>query len=369
MLLTPERGSLAKAHEMTGQIQSIEQRPNDAADSKTPDSLTVGRRVLGLEAEGLTALADGLDQSFIDAVDLILAVTGTGSAVADGAGSTLGQGTGRVVVTGIGKSGHVARKIAATLASTGTPALFVHPAEASHGDLGMITPHDAVLALSNSGRMAELAALAPYVKRFKIPLIGITRDPSSPLAEQADIAILLPQVEEACPLHLAPTTSTTMTLALGDALAMALLEQRGFSADEFRVFHPGGALGQKLLRTHDLMHKGDALPLVPTATTMADAMVMISEKSFGCVGVIDGAGALLGIITDGDLRRHMAPDLLQKPVDEIMTKNPQTIRPSALAAEGLGIMNDRSITSLFVVEDGQAIGLLHVHDLLRAGVA
>ncbi len=332
---------------------------------KPVDVKEVGRRVLALEADGLTALAASLDDSFVRAVDLIFVTTGGADyKSADGA-----PPTGRVVVTGIGKSGHVGRKIAATLASTGTPAMFVHPAEAVHGDLGMITRNDVVLAISYSGRMAELAALAPYAKRFSIPMIGITRDIASPLGEQSDIALLLPKVDEACPLHLAPTTSTTMTLALGDALAMALLEKRGFSADEFRIFHPGGALGQKLLRVHDLMHKGDALPLVGADTSMGDTLVCISEKSFGCAGVVDGDGRLLGIVTDGDLRRHMSPDLLTTPTGEIMTASPKTIRPTALAAEAVAIMNEKSITSLFVVEDERPVGLIHIHDLLRAGVA
>ena len=350
-------GERKRENIMTGHIQPLS-KPSAGDDI---DPIAVGRRVLSLEADALRTLAAGLDQSFVAAAQLIFKATGRHGA------DTVGKG--RVVVTGIGKSGHVGRKMAATLASTGTPALFMHPAEAAHGDLGMIAPHDVVLAVSNSGRMAELAAIAPYVKRFKIPLIGITRDPLSPLAEQSDIALLLPSVEEACPLHLAPTTSTTMTLALGDALAMALLEMRGFSAEEFRVFHPGGALGQKLLRAHDLMHRDTALPIVVSGTTMADAMVMISEKSFGCAGVIDEGGKLLGIITDGDLRRHMSPDLLTRPVEQIMTRSPKTIRPTALAAEALAIMNEKSITSLFVVEDQKPIGLLHVHDLLRAGVA
>jgi len=247
--------------------------------------------------------------------------------------------------------------------------MFVHPAEAVHGDLGMITRHDVVLAISYSGRMAELAALGPYAKRFRIPMIGITRDLLSPLGEQSDIALILPCMDEACPLHLAPTTSTTMTLALGDALAMALLEKRGFSADEFRIFHPGGALGQKLLRVHDLMHDGSSLPLVRTDTSMGDTLLCISEMSFGCAGVVNAEGHLLGIVTDGDLRRHMSPDLLSRPTGDIMTKSPKTIRPNALAAEAVAIMNEKSITSLFVVEDKRPVGLIHIHDLLRAGVA
>ena len=321
---------------------------HDAGDAAVCD---VARQVLTPEAAGLTALAQSINHSFEQVVDRLFGISG------------------RVAVSGIGKSGHVARKIAATLASTGTPALFVHPAEASHGDLGMITPDDALLVLSNSGRLAELSVLAPYSRRFRIPLIGMTRRAGSPLATESDLVLLLPESEEACPLHLAPTTSTTQMLALGDALAMALLTRRGFSADEFRVFHPGGALGQRLLRVSDLMHVGAALPLVTGTAGMAETLLAISEKSFGCAGVVDDAGALAGIITDGDLRRHMSDSLLSRMASEVMTTGAKTIRPGALAAEALGVMNDKSITSLFVVEDGRPVGLIHIHDLLRAGVA
>jgi arabinose-5-phosphate isomerase len=320
---------------------------NDAA----VDVIAVAREVLKVEIAGLEALSRTLDASFERAVDTLFHIEG------------------RIVVSGIGKSGHIARKIAATLSSTGSPALFVHPAEASHGDLGMITPKDALLVISNSGKLAELSVLAPYSRRFKIPMIGMTRDLQSPLAQESDLVLLLPPAEEACPLHLAPTTSTTMTLALGDALAMALLKRRGFSADEFRTLHPGGALGQKLLRVQDLMHVEEALPIVPADATMAEALVCISAKSFGCAGVVDAKGELLGIITDGDLRRHMSGDLLERPASAIMTANPKVIRPTALAAEALGLMNEKSITSLFVVEDSRPVGLIHIHDLLRAGVA
>ena len=324
-------------------------------DSESPWSgdLTVARRVLGLEAGALTALADALDQSFTAALDLLQAVTG------------------RVIISGMGKSGHVSRKIAATLASTGTPAQFVHPGEASHGDLGMITGKDAVVAISNSGRTAELGDLVAYTRRFAIPLIAITGRAGSTLAVAADVALILPQVDEACPMGLAPTTSTTMTLGLGDAIAIALLERRGFSAEDFQLFHPGGSLGRKLLKVRDIMHDGDELPLCLSETRMADAILTMTAGRFGCVGVVDGEGGLLGIITDGDLRRHMDPDLLSLRAGDVMTGEPKTIRPGALAAEALRVMTMREhpITSLFVVEERSPSGIVHIHDCLRAGVA
>jgi arabinose-5-phosphate isomerase len=310
------------------------------------------RRVLRIEIDGLKALLDELDGSFTAAVDC------------------LAQVRGRVTVTGMGKSGHVARKIAATLASTGTPALFVHPGEASHGDLGMIAENDAVLALSNSGDTAELGAIVAYGKRFGIPLIAMTRRNGSSLAEAADVTLLLPAIAEACPMGLAPTTSTTMMIALGDALAVALLERKGFSTDDFQVLHPGGQLGRQLLRVADVMHSGAAMPLVPRGTGMADAILVMTAKSFGCVGVTDDNGKLVGILTDGDLRRHMGDDLLRSTVDRIMSPRPKTIRPQALAVEALGQMNAQAITSLFAVDDGRRpLGILHIHDCLRAGVA
>ena len=320
-----------------------------------PDDLGVARRVLGQEAAALSALAQGLGGEFPRAVDV------------------LATATGRVVVTGMGKSGHVARKIAATLASTGTPALFVHPAEASHGDLGMITRGDAVIALSNSGDTPELAAILTYCRRFRIPLVAMTSRSASALAEQADLVLLLPDVGEACPLGLAPTTSTTMMLALGDALAVSLLERRGFSAGDFRVFHPGGKLGARLLKVADLMHRGDELPVVPLGARMADAILVMSAKGFGVVGIVDAAGGLAGIVTDGDLRRHMGADLLQRGVDEVMTADPRTIRPGALAVEALALMNGYRphISVLFVRDDDdrRPQGLIRVHDCLSAGIA
>jgi len=313
--------------------------------------IQAGRRVLRLEAESLGALADTLGADFVAALDLLHKVTG------------------RVIVTGMGKSGHVACKIAATLASTGTPAFFVHPAEASHGDLGMITAEDAVVALSNSGNTPELADIIAYTRRFGIPLIAIVGRERSVLAERADVALMLPHMPEACPMGLAPTTSTTMALALGDAISVALLERRGFSPEDFQVFHPGGALGKKLSKVSEIMHGGGELPLCAPETPMSEAIIVMSATSFGCIGVTDGDGNLIGIVTDGDLRRHMSADLLVKSAADVMTRGPQTIRPNALAAEALRVMDARKITSLFVVENRRPVGFLRMHDLLRAGVA
>ena len=280
------------------------------------DDYRAARRVLDIEAKAIVALARGLDHRFIAALDLLAGVTG------------------RVVVTGMGKSGHIARKIAATLASTGTPALYVHPGEASHGDLGMIAENDAVIALSNSGETPELADLLAYSRRFSIPLIGITGRAGGTLQEMADVTLVLPDAPEGCPMGLAPTTSTTLMLALGDAIAVALLERKGFTASDFHVLHPGGRLGRKLIRVSDLMHIGDELPLVAPEMPMAEALLVMTRKRFGCVGIVDGRGRIVGIVTDGDLRRHM----------------------------------QGTITNLFVVENGRPIGILHLHDCLRAGV-
>ena len=313
--------------------------------------LATGRRVISREAEALMLLADGVGDSFALAVDRMLSANG------------------RVIVSGMGKSGHVARKIAATLASTGTPAQFVHPAEASHGDLGMMTQADVALVLSNSGETPELADLIAYTRRFDIGLIGVAAQAESTLIRQSDVAILLPKAEEVCPMGLAPTTSTTMTLALGDALAVALMEHRKFTPDNYRDFHPGGSLGARLSKTGDLMHVD--LPLVDGSTSMRDALLTITQKGFGVVGVTDKVGGLIGIITDGDLRRNM-DGLLDLTADEVMTKGPITIRPDALAEEAVAIMNEKKVTSLFVVDpttSARAIGILHIHDCLRVGVA
>lgn len=319
--------------------------------------LASARRVLELEARGLSELAAFLNESFTQAINMISAAEG------------------RVIVTGMGKSGHVGKKIAATMASTGTPAFFVHPAEASHGDMGMIVRGDVVLALSNSGEAKELSDLIEYTRRFAIPLIAITSRPQSTLATKSDITLLLPPVAEACPNGLAPTTSTTMTLALGDALAVTLLEKKGFTAKDFKVFHPGGKLGQQLMRVTEIMHKGDALPLASEDIRMSDAVKIISEKSFGCIALTDAAGRLSGIITDGDIRRHLASNIMDKKASDIMTKNPKVATTGTLVAEAMAVMNGLApgapkITALVVVDDNRVPqGLLHIHDCLRAGFA
>lgn len=347
-------GTPILARSSTGKGQELRRlnAPDANAIPSEATDIAVARRVLRTEIAGLQALADGLDTSFAAAIELLAGVTG------------------RVTVTGMGKSGHIARKIAATFASTGTPALFVHPAEASHGDLGMIAPGDAVVALSNSGDTAELGDIVAYVKRFRIPLIAMTRRDGSSLAEAADVVLVLPKSGEACPMGLAPTTSTTMMLALGDALAVAMLERKGFSVTDFQLLHPGGQLGRHLLRVVDIMHGGEAMPLVKSGILMTEAMLVMTTKSFGCIGITDTAGQLMGIITDGDLRRHMGDGLLRSTVDAVMNREPKTIRPQALAAEALGRMNEHAITSLFAVdEERRPLGILHIHDCLRAGVA
>lgn len=319
----------------------------------TPDRailLETGRRVIDIEARALDLLTAALDDSFAAAVEIIL------------------KARGRVIVSGMGKSGHVGRKIAATFASTGTPAQFVHPAEASHGDLGMVTPEDVALVLSNSGETPELADIIAHTRRFSIPLIGVASREGSTLLRQSDVAILLPRAEEACGTGVVPTTSTTMTLALGDALAVALMEHRQFTPEDFRTYHPGGKLGARLSRVADLMHRD--MPLVALDTPMSEALLVISQKGFGVVGVTDAAGRLAGIITDGDLRRHME-GLLSRNAAEVMTAAPRTIDPGALAEKAVAVMNDRKITCLFAVDpagDDRPMGILHIHDCLRAGV-
>jgi arabinose-5-phosphate isomerase len=312
-------------------------------------------RTLETEAGGINALMaaidNGLGRSFTAAIELIRSASG------------------RVIITGMGKSGHVGRKIAATLASTGTPAFFVHPGEASHGDLGMITPDDVIMALSWSGEAAELKDLTNYSRRFKIGLIAVTAYPESALAQAADVVLALPQAREACPHNLAPTTSTLMQQALGDALAIALLEARGFTALQFAELHPGGKLGAMLKFVRDIMRSGDAMPIVPLGTRMAEALVEMTAKSLGCVIITSPDGRLMGIVTDGDLRRHMRPDLPQLRVDEIMTRTPMTVAPDLLASEALEILNSSKRTQLIVVEADKPVGVVHVHDLLRAGVA
>jgi arabinose-5-phosphate isomerase len=331
-------------------------RSEDEPISERDDALIAcALRTLEAETGGLAALSaaigSGLGQAFISAVAMIKAARG------------------RVIVSGMGKSGHIGNKIAATLSSTGTPAFFVHPAEASHGDLGMITSDDVIIAMSWSGETAELKNLINYSRRFRIGLIAITADAASTLGQAADVALALPQAREACPHNLAPTTSSLMQLALGDALAIALLESRGFTALDFRALHPGGRLGAALTFVRDLMHTGPQMPLKPTGTLMSEAIVEMSAKGWGCVGITDADGHLVGIITDGDLRRHMRPDLLDARVEDVMTWGPNTVRPDQLASEALEIINSLKRTVLLVVEGQRAVGLIHLHDLLRAGVA
>jgi arabinose-5-phosphate isomerase len=282
---------------------------------------------------------------------------------------TIRRARGRVIVTGMGKSGHIGQKIAATLASTGTPAFFVHPSEASHGDLGMITREDVILALSWSGETVELSSVLTFSRRFGVTLIALTSRADSALGKAADIVLHLPAAQEACPHGLAPTTSTAMQLAAGDCLALALLESRGFSAADFKVFHPGGQLGANLQYASDLMHKGEKLPLVGESAAMGEALVVMTEKSFGCLGVVDDGGRLVGIVTDGDLRRHMGPGLLVARVGDVMTHAPKTIAPDMLASAVLALVNQSRITALFVVADDKPVGIIHIHDLLRSGVA
>ncbi|SFL81883.1 arabinose-5-phosphate isomerase [Bradyrhizobium sp. NFR13] len=326
-----------------------------AMSDQAIEAIASALRTLEAEASGVTALAAALQSdlgpAFVAAAELIL------------------KAKGRLIITGLGKSGHIGRKIAATFASTGTPAFFVHAAEASHGDLGMITPDDVIMALSWSGEQPEMKNLITYAKRFRIGVVAITSEATSTLAEAADVALTLPKAREACPHNLAPTTSSLMMLAMGDALAIALLEGRGFTSVDFSVLHPGGKLGAMLKYTRDLMHSGDAVPLKPLGTKMSDALVEMSSKGFGCVGITDGNGHVVGIVTDGDLRRHMRADLMTVLVDKVMTKNPKTISRDLLAGEALEILNSSKITALLVTDARKPVGIVHLHDLLRAGVA
>jgi arabinose-5-phosphate isomerase len=321
-----------------------------AKEATANSDLDVAREVLAQESAALTELGRLLDERFTDAVEVFAKVGG------------------RVIVGGIGKSGQIARKVAATLASTGTPAQFVHPSEASHGDLGMVTGQDAVLLFSKSGENGELTDILSYAKRYSIPLIAITGNPTSTLSLAADVVLTLPDVAEACPMGLAPTTSTTMMMALGDALAVALLERSGFSADRFRVLHPGGRLGASLRRVGDLMRTAPDVPLAARDATMSDVLLVMSEKNFGCAGIVDEHDRLAGIITDGDLRRHMAPGLLELTAGAVMTADPQTISSESLIAEAVALMAGK-ITNLFVVDDGRVVGIVRLHDCLQAGAA
>jgi arabinose-5-phosphate isomerase len=330
-------------------------KPVDVTADRAQATIASALRTLEAEGSGVDALAaalrDGLGTSFAAAIDVIRAAEG------------------RVIVTGMGKSGHVARKIASTFASTGTPAFFVHPGEASHGDLGMISNHDVILALSWSGETAELKNITDYSRRHNIKLIAITAIKDSALAKAADVVLALPHAREACPHNLAPTTSSLMQLALGDALAIALLESHGFTAVDFGMLHPGGKLATLLQTVGDIMHTGSTMPLSPLGSRMAEAILEMTAKGFGCVGITDPGGLLVGIITDGDLRRHMHNKLLDASVDEVMTRGPKTVRRDQLLSETLDMLNTMKVTALFAIEGGKPVGIIHVHDLLRAGTA
>ncbi len=312
--------------------------------------LEEAKRVLSNESNAIKQLAKSLGKNYVDAIDRLDNVEG------------------RVIFTGIGKSGHVARKMASTFSSTGVPSYFVHPSEASHGDLGIIDNSDAVVVISNSGETPEISDLVEYTKRHKIPLITITSNLDSLIAEQSDIALLLPKVKEACPMGLAPTTTTTMTMALGDAMAINLMTRRNFSANDFKLRHPGGKLGKQLLKVSDIMHKEDEVPVTKKDSLMSDVIIQMTTKSFGCVAVLDERKLLVGIITDGDLRRHMSDKLLQQLAEDVMTPGPKSIRPIALASEAVAVMNELEITNLFVTEKKSVVGIIHIHDCLRAGI-
>lgn len=316
------------------------------------NSIATARRVLAIETDALTALSESLGVDFETAIEALLAVKG------------------RIILSGVGKSGHVARKISATLASTGTPSLYVHPTEASHGDMGMITGDDAVIALSRSGETKELADLIGYCRRFGVPLFGMTTHADSALGRASNHILKLPDAPEACSETRAPTTSTTLQIALGDAISVALLEAKGFTASDFKTYHPGGSLGAAMASVGDLMHSGEHMPLTDIATSMTDAMAIMSKKGFGCLGILDG-GALAGMITDGDIRRHLSDDLTRKALSDIMTRSPKTAAPDELAADCLRRMTggDSKIMQMFVIEDNRPVGIVHLHDFLRVGLA
>jgi arabinose-5-phosphate isomerase len=323
----------------------------NSTNTITLKDLEHAKQVLLIEAAGLTKLSQSLNETLTNALDIIQNIKG------------------RVVVTGMGKSGHVAKKIAATLASTGKLAFFIHPGEASHGDIGMIGRDDVVLALSNSGETPELHDIISYTRRFNIPLIGMTSQSSGTLALESDVNLILPSAEEACFIGLAPTTSTTMMMAYGDVLAVVLMQRQGFSAEDFKLRHPGGHLGQSLLKVSDIVHVGNALPIASELDLMTEILPEMTAKNLGCIGIINNEGNLTGIVTDGDLRRHMANGILDLTATEVMNPNVKTIRPAALASEALQIMNNAKITGLFVSDKQKIVGLLHVHDCLRAGIA
>ena len=336
-------------------MRSADSAATIAVKPEAGGDLAAAHRVLDYAGEAIRTLRENIDGAFGRAVDIVFAAKG------------------RVIVSGMGKSGHIGRKIAATLASTGTPAHFVHPAEASHGDLGALVPGDVLLMISWRGETAELSDLITYAKRFHIPLIGVAANEDSSLMQAADVKLLLPKSREACPMGLAPTTSTTLMLVLGDALAVALMERRGFSADQYRELHPGGSLGRALIRVSDLMHIGEDIPLAAETDLMQQVLIVMAARRFGCVGITDGRGSLIGIITDGDLSRHMSRDLLDKTAGHVMTRKPKIAAPNQLAAEALAFMNDNKITRLFVLDPqdraGRPVGILHIHDCLRAGIA
>ena len=319
--------------------------------TKSQNDLDRAKHVLELEANGLKALAKSLDSSLTKALDILQNIKG------------------RVIVTGMGKSGHDANKIAATLASTGRPSFFIHPGEASHGDIGMISNEDAVLVLSNSGETPEISDIIAYTRRFKIPLISLTSQSNSTMANASDVALILPSAEEACVIGLAPTTSTTMMMAFGDVLAVVLMERQGITIEDFKLRHPGGQLGQRLLKVSDIMHTGEALPIASGSDPMTEVLPEMTLKSLGCIGILSKEEKLSGIITDGDLRRHMGGGILNLTASEVMTPEAITIKPNALASEALQIMNEAKIPSLFVAEEDKVVGLLHIHDCLRAGLA
>ena len=308
-------------------------------------------RTINEEIKTLEVLRDQMDGSLTAALDLMI------------------NSTGRIIITGMGKSGHIGKKIVASLASTGTPSFFVHPAEASHGDLGMITQKDVVIAISNSGESRELGDIIAYCKRFTIPLIAMTKNPESTLGKAADVILRLPGTGEACPLGLAPTSSSTATLVMGDVLTTGLMERRGFTKEDFNIRHPGGKLGAILKRVGELMHTGDEMPLLSYKADMQQALLEMSHKRLGCVGFIDDTGLLVGILTDGDLRRKLNANTFSAPVENLMTKTPITIQKDTLNAEAIKIMNEKKITNLFVLEKGKPVGVIHIHDLLNKGVA
>jgi arabinose-5-phosphate isomerase len=340
---------------VTASIARLKQRPFAMAEGERLRAREAALRTVDVEIRGLQQLQEALSGAFGESFDRAV--------------DEIRRSRGRVIVSGMGKSGHVGRKIAATFASTGTPAFFVHPAEASHGDLGMVTADDVILALSWSGETTELGDIIHFSRRFSVPLVAITSKPESTLARAADVALVLPRAEEACPHGLAPTTSTVMQLSIGDALAVALLESRGFTARDFRDFHPGGKLGARLLGVDTLMHSGEDMPVVALGASMAEVILAISGKRMGCVAVVDGEGRLVGIVTDGDLRRKMSADIMDQPLAGVMTANPVTIPSGELASSALEMMNSRKITVLFVVSGSKPVGAVHIHDLLKAGVA